>query len=88
MLHLAALEQVFGDDLIHVLHLDPAIKGAFRVNNYHGASLAEAKATRADDFDFLFQAFFLQLLLKAFHQLLGTGGRAARTPADQDMCAI
>ena len=22
------------------------------------------------------------------HQLLGTGGRAARTPADQDLCAI
>ena len=43
---------------------------------------------RDSDFDFLFQAFFLQLLLKAFHQLLGTGGRAARTPADQDLSLI
>ncbi len=88
VLHLAALEQVFGHDFIHVLHLDPAVEGALGVDNDHGAGFAQAEAARPDYLNLFFQSLFLQLLLKALDQLMGAGRRAARTTADQYMCAI
>ena len=72
-LHLAALQQVLGNDLVHVILFDAAVEGSFRIDDNHGTRFAQAEASRTDDLDFLVEALFLQLLLEAFDQLRGSG---------------
>ena len=87
MLHDAALEQVLGNDFIHIIGTDAAVEGAFRVDDHHGARLAQAEAARADHLDLLVQTVFGDLLFKTLDQLGRSARRTACTAADQHMCA-
>ncbi len=86
--HDAALEQVLGHDLVHILHLDVGIEGAFRVDDNHGARFAQAKAAGFDDADFLVKAVLRQFLVKALVDFVRAGRGAAGAAAHQDMRAI
>ena len=88
VLHLAALDEVFFDDLLDIFGLDAAVERAVRIDDDHGAGSAQAKAARAHDLDFLVEMLFLELLLKQADQLMRTGRRAAGAAADQHVCAI
>ena len=87
MLHDTSLEQVLRNDLVHIVHLDAAVEGAFGINDDHGACFAKTEAAGADHFDFLVQTVFGDLFFKALDQLGGAAGRAARTAANKHMCA-
>ena len=88
VLHVTALEQMLGDDLVHILYLYAGVEGAFGVYDDNGAGLAQAKAARADNLDFLFQAGFFDFLLKALDDLRRAGRRTTGTAAAEHMCAI
>ena len=87
MLNDTSLEQVLRNDLVHIVHLDAAVEGAFGINDNHGARFAKTEAAGADHFDFLVQTVFGDLLFKALDQFGRAAGRAARTAANKHMCA-
>ena len=87
VLHMTALEQMLGDDLVHILYLYAAVEGAFGVYDNNGASLAQAEAARADNLDFLFQAGFFDLLLKALDDLRQSRKTYNRYRRRQSTCA-
>ena len=71
--HDAALDQVLGDDLVHVAYLDAAVERAFGVDDDHRADLAQAEATGAHQLDLVGQVVFGQQLFKPVMQKLGPG---------------
>ncbi len=87
VLYLAPLQQVFRHNFVHVLYLDAAVEGAFRVHDDYRAGFTEAEAPGVHNFDFLVQSLFFNLFFKALNQLLGAGRRTPGTAADQHMCA-
>ena len=87
VLHHAALKQVLGYDLVHIVGTDAAVEGALRIDDDHGAGFAQAEAARANHLDLPVQTVFGDLLLKTLNQLGRPARRTACTAADQHMCA-
>lgn len=79
---------MLGGDLRYIFYLYPAIKGAFGINDNHGAQLAQSKTTGTDNLNLFLQASSLNLLIKFLDDLCGSGRGTARTTADQHMGAI
>ena len=88
MLHLAALEEVLGDDFIHVFDLHAGIERAFGIHDNDRAGFAKAEAAGADDLDFLLKAGFFDFLLEALNNLSRPGRSTTGTAAAEYMCAI
>ena len=79
----AALDEVFGNDLVHILDFDAAVERALGVDDDHRAGLAQAEAAGVDQLDLLGKTVLLQQLLKALDEPGRAGRRTARAAADQ-----
>ena len=87
VLHNTALEQMLGNDFVHILGTNAAVKCALRINNYNWAGFAKAKAAGTNNLNFPVQTVAFDLLFKALNQLGGAAGRTAGTATDKHMCA-
>ena len=73
MLHGTALEQMFGNDLVDIVHLHAGIERAFGINDDDRASLAQTEAAGTDHLDFLVQPRLLDFLFKTLNDLRRSG---------------
>ena len=80
----AALNEVLVNDLINVFNLYMAVERAFGIYDNNGAGSAKAEAAGANEFNFLFKAFFGEQRLKAIEKLARTGRSTTGTAADQN----
>ena len=81
----APLEQVFLDDLGHVVDLDVLVEDAVGVDQRHGALHAGAEAAGLDDVDLAGELARLEFFAHRLAHVEGAGGDAAAAGADQEV---
>ena len=84
-LHATTLEQVLGDDLIHVIYGDAAIERAIRIDDDDGAKLAQAKAARPHELDLVLKVVLLDPRLESVLDLLAARRSTTGTATDKDL---
>ena len=81
----AALHNVLGDDLLHVVHGNVGVAGPFRVDRDNGTQGTQAETAGAYHSGLLVHTLGHQLLFKFRNDLLTVGRGAAGAGADQDV---
>ncbi len=78
-LHGAAMQKVFGDDLIHIFELDEAIPDGLGIDDDNGAMLALVEAARLVGTNKVLEAGVLNSVLEGGFELFAALGQAAWT---------
>ena len=84
-IHHTTLQQVLGDNLLHVGLFHTAVEGAVGIHDNHRTQGAQTETTGLNHLDFAAQLVLLNALVEGFDDFITTRGGTAGTATDHNV---